>query len=111
MKSTVSPVGFRQLYQDISTNFQMNRWLSPVGDECMLEEMRMTAPLIAKYPDWKREFLALAANATGESHILSVEFYFCAADFLMCTDDADERNAHQKFLDAMRSVEAAPQSC
>jgi len=42
MKSTVSPVGFRQLYQDISTNFQMNRWFSRVGDEGILEEIGWT---------------------------------------------------------------------
>jgi hypothetical protein len=51
-------------------NFQMNRWFGWVGEPEMLEEMRMAAPRIATYADWKREFLALAERA---SQLLSGE--------------------------------------
>ena len=60
MTSITFPIGFHRLHQDISMNFQMNRWFSWVGEEAMLDEMRSVAPRIASYADWKREFLALA---------------------------------------------------
>jgi len=73
------PVGYYSLHPDASMNFQMNRWFGWVGEEGMLDEMRSAAPRIANYCDWKREFLALAENATGEGHILRAGFYFRAA--------------------------------
>ena len=64
MRSTPFPVGYYQLHPDVSMNFQMNRWLGWVGEAGMLDEMRSVAPRIAGYADWKREFLALAENAS-----------------------------------------------
>jgi pimeloyl-ACP methyl ester carboxylesterase len=98
------PVGFHQLHPDISMNFQMNRWLSWVGEPGMLDEMRKVAPRIANYADWKREFLALADSAAIQGQVLRAGFYFRAAEFFMRTDDPDRRNARDQFLRAMRSV-------
>ena len=98
------PVGFHQLHQDISMNFQMNRWFSWVGEEGMLDEMRSVAPRIASYSDWKREFLALAENASRQGYVLRAGYYYRAAEFFMRADDADRKDARENFLSAVRSV-------
>jgi alpha-beta hydrolase superfamily lysophospholipase len=97
------PVGFHRLHQDISMNFQMNRWFSWVGEEGMLDEMRSVVPRIASYADWKREFLALADNASKQGHVLRAGYYYRAAEFFMRADDADWKIAREKFLRAVRS--------
>ncbi len=104
MTRTNFPIGFHQLHQDISMNFQMNRWFSWVGEKGMLDEMRSVAPRIANYCDWKREFLSLAENAWAQGHVLRAGFYYRSADFFMRANDADRKSAREKFLGAIRSV-------
>ena len=53
------PIGNHRLHPDVSMNFLMNRWHRWVSEPDMPEEMRMVAPRIATYADWKREFVAL----------------------------------------------------
>ena len=104
MTPTTFPVGFYPLHQDISMNFQMNRWFSWVGEAGMLDDMRSVAPRIASYADWKREFLALAESASRQGHVLRSGYYFRAAEFFMRADDVDRKSAREKFLSAVRAV-------
>jgi pimeloyl-ACP methyl ester carboxylesterase len=104
MQSITFPTGYHQLHPDISMNFQMNRWFSWVGENGMLDEMRCVAPRIANYSDWKREFLALAENASRHGHVLRSGYYYRAADFFMGTDDPDRKSARESFLCAVRSA-------
>jgi pimeloyl-ACP methyl ester carboxylesterase len=104
MTSTTFPVGFHRLHQDISMNFQMNRWFSWVGEKGMLDEMRTVAPRIASYTDWMREFLALAENASRQGHVLRAGYYYRAAEFFMRADDGDRKSARENFLRAARSA-------
>jgi len=85
-------------------NFQMNRWFGCVGEPDMLEEMRMAAPQIATYADWKREFLALAERASQQGHVLRAGFYWRSAEFFMRADDPERKSAREKFLGAVRSA-------
>ncbi len=85
-------------------NFQMNRWYGWVGEPDMLEEMRLAAPRIATYADWKREFLALARHASQQGRVLRAGFYFRCAEFFMRADDPERRSARASFLQAVRSV-------
>ena len=98
------PVGYHDLHPDISMNFQMNRWFGGVGEPEMLEEMRMAAPRIATYADWKREFVALAEHASLRGHVLRAGAYWRAAEFFMRVDDVERKDAREKFLVAVRSV-------
>ena len=98
------PVGYHNLHPDVSMNFQMNRWFGWVGEAGMLEEMRMAAPRIATYGDWKREFLALAERASLQGHVLRAGFYWRSAEFFMRADDPGRKSAREKFLEAVRSV-------
>lgn len=102
--SKAFPIGYHSLHPNVSMNFQMNRWYGWVGEPDMLEEMRMAAPRIATYADWKREFVALAERAAQRGHILRAGFYWRAAEFFMRTDDPDRKRARASFLEAMRSV-------
>lgn len=110
MTSITFAVGFHPMHQDISMNFQMNRWFSWVGETGMLEEMRSAAPRIATYSDWKREFLALAENASRQGHVLRAGYYYRAAEFFMRADDADRKAAREQFLHAVRSVYSLEQT-
>ncbi len=98
------PIGYHSLHPDASMNFQMNRWFGWVGEPDMLEEMRMAAPRIATYADWKREFLALAERASQQGHVLRAGFYWRSAEFFMRTDDPERKAARARFLGAVRSV-------
>ncbi len=102
----IVPVGYHGLHPDVSMNFQMNRWYSWVGEPEMLEEMRVAAPRIAAYADWKREFVALAESAQKRGHILRAGFYWRSAEFFMRPNDPERKNVRQKFLEAIRSVYA-----
>ena len=104
MTSFPFPVGYHRLHQDISMNFQMNRWFSWVGEQGMLDEMRNVARRIQNYADWKQEFLALAEKASREGHVLRSGFYYRSAEFFMRADDRDRKSARQNFLRAIRSV-------
>ena len=98
------PIGYHSLHPNASMNFQMNRWFGGVGEPDMLEEMRMAAPRIATYADWKREFVALAERASQQGHILRAGFYWRSAEFFMRPDDPERKDARTRFLEAMRSV-------
>ena len=98
------PIGYHDLHPDVSMNFQMNRFYAAVGEPDMLIEMRLAAPRIANYVDWKREFVALAENASQQGHILRSGFYWRAAEFFMEVHDVDRKMAHSKFLIAVRRV-------
>ena len=101
------PIGYHSLHPDVSMNFQMNRWYGWVGEPAMLEEMRLAAPRIANYADWKREFVALAERAAQQGHVLRAGFYWRSAEFFMQANDPDRKSAREKFLKALRSVYGA----
>ena len=100
------PIGYHDLHPNVSMNYQMNRFYGSVGEPDMLEEMRMAAPRIATYADWKREFVALAERASLQGHVLRAGFYWRSAEFFMRPDDPDRKSARKKFLGAVRSVYA-----
>ena len=104
MKNNGFPVGYHSLHPDPSMNFQMNRWFGWVGEPEMLEEMRIAAPRIATYADWKREFLALAVRASQQGRVLTAGFYYRSAEFFMRADDPDRKSARESFLGAVRAV-------
>lgn len=96
--------GYHSLHPNVSMNFQMNRWFGGVGEPAMPEEMRMAAPRIATYADWKREFVALAERASLQGCVLRAGFYWRSAEFFMRPDDPERKSAREKFPGAVRSV-------
>ena len=106
MATMTFPIGYHDLHPDVGMNFQMNRFYGSVGEPDMLKEMRMAAPRIATYADWKREFVALAERAALQGRVLRAGFYWRSAEFFMRPDDPDRKSAREKFLGAVRSVYA-----
>ena len=98
------PIGYHSLHQDVSMNFQMNRWFGWVGEPDMLEEMRAAAPRIATYGEWTGEFLALAERASRQGHVLRAGFYWRSAEFFMRADEPERKSARERFLGAVQSV-------
>ncbi len=58
------PFGYYHFHDDVSLNFQFNRWLTWIGDSA-IPDLRGIAPRIHDYDDWKREFLQLANDVLG----------------------------------------------
>src|SRR5215472_14051207 len=102
-KAPTFPVGFHHLHDDVSLNWQMNRWFNWVGDDTMLGEMRTIAPRIQIYADWKREFLALAETALSPDEKLKAAYYFRSAAFFMLPSDPDMQPARRRFVDLART--------
>ncbi|MDQ2904995.1 MAG: hypothetical protein M3Y81_15765 [Chloroflexota bacterium] len=92
------PVGYHQLHQDVSLNFQMNCFYTWVGDESMLDEMRAVAPRIHGYADYTREFLALAEKALTEGQRLKGAYYLRAAESFLFPDDPAKRPMRERFV-------------
>ena len=106
MAAITFPIGYHDLHPDVSMNFQMNRWFGWVGEPDMLDEMRIAAPRIATYADWKREFVALAKRASLQGRVLRAGCYWRSAEFFMQADDPERKPAREKFLGAVRSMYA-----
>lgn len=96
------PVGYHRLHEDVGLNFQLNRFLGGMGEE-VLQEVRMAAPKIRDYRDWKREILGLAEGALANGRKLDAAYYLRAAEFYMMPDDPDKLPARERFVALMRS--------
>ena len=90
-------VGYYDIHEDVSLNFQMNRWISLLGDDS-LEEMKAIAPKIKNYADWKREFLALAEKSLSSGKTLAAAYYIRSAEFFTFADSPDKKDLRERFL-------------
>lgn len=95
-------IGYYQLHPDVNFNFQMNRWISYMG-EAALADMRRVAPTIKTFADWKREFLALGARYEANGDLIYAGYYYRLAEFFMFADDPDKKVYREKFLANVRT--------
>ena len=95
------PIGYYHFHNDVSLNFQMNRWVSWLG-ESAVADMRSVASRIENYADWKREMLALAQKTLSEGRMLNAAFYFRAAEFFMMAGDPDKLSTYEHFVQMVR---------
>lgn len=95
--STRFHVGYYDLHDDVSLNFQMNRWISYLG-EGSLGDMKAIAPKIKNYADWKREFMALAEKSLLGNKPLAAAYYIRSAEFFTFTDSPDKKELRGRFL-------------
>ena len=95
------PVGYYRFHKDVNLNFEMNRWVSWLG-ESAVRDMRSVAPKIANYADWKREMLALARKTLSEGQMLNAAVYFRAAEFFMMAGDPDKLPTYERFVQMVR---------
>ena len=109
-KDMVFPVGYYTLHNNISINFQMNRFYNWVGDPTMLDEMRSVAPRITTYDDLKREILGLAEGSLKDKQVLKAAYYFRLAEFFIFTDDPNKQVVRKRFLELVRQAFKVEQS-
>jgi hypothetical protein len=73
------PPGYRQLYPDVSVNFQLNRWLGWMTPQA-LPDMAAAAARVRGYTDLTSAFLDLADRLLGEQRRLDAAFCYRAAE-------------------------------
>jgi pimeloyl-ACP methyl ester carboxylesterase len=87
------PFGYRRFHPDPSLNFELNRWLSALPEEELLE----LAPRISTLDDWHREMLEHARRAEDEGRLWPAAFYYRAAEFFLDAGAPEKEQAYQRF--------------
>lgn len=95
---TTFPVRYESFHDDLGLNFQMNRWMTWIGERAA-DDLHRVASRIRDYDDWKREMLALADEKVHAGASLDAAYYVRAAEFFMLPGDPDKRAAYDRFLE------------
>lgn len=101
IKNNTFPVGYHSLHPLPAVNFQLNRWISYLG-ESGLEDMRSIAPRLTDFSKYKEEFLKLAKQAYEKGRIMNAAYYYRSAEFFMWADDPMKKTTRQEFLRLIR---------
>jgi pimeloyl-ACP methyl ester carboxylesterase len=88
---------YENLHVEPSINFQMNRWISYLG-ESALDDMQGIAPRLSDFSSYRQEFLALAEKVLSDGRDLHAAYYFRSAEFFMRQDDPAKVPTRKKFL-------------
>ena len=75
-------VGYHRFHDDLSVNFQCNRWVQWIGPSAIPEVTKLAAHC-QTYPEWIDGFLALADAARAAGRQLATAYYDRAAEFFM----------------------------
>jgi pimeloyl-ACP methyl ester carboxylesterase len=100
---TAPAVGYHHFHDDLSLNFQCNRWVQWIGPSAMAEVTELAARCQA-YPEWIDGFLGLAEAAREAGRQLASAYYDRAAEFFMRSDDPRRPGARTRFVQAMRTL-------
>ena len=96
-------VGYHHFHDDVSLNFQCNRWVQWIGPSALAEVTEL-ASRCDTYPEWIDGFLELAVAAREGGRPLASAYYDRAAEFFMVPDDPRRAGARTRFLQAMRTL-------
>lgn len=94
---TVLPVGFHEFHKNQFYNLQLNRWYSE--GYTRLEDLEKAAAAIKTMEDYKKAFVALAAQAMAEGRLKNAAFYYRAAEFVTKPSDPDKFPLYDQFID------------
>jgi pimeloyl-ACP methyl ester carboxylesterase len=100
---TVPAVGYHHFHDDLSLNFQCNRWVQWIGPSA-IEEVAELAARCDVYPEWIDGFLGLAAEAREAGRQVASAYYDRAAEFFMRPDDPRRPGARNRFVQTMRTL-------
>src|ERR1700760_1914761 len=98
-----SAVGYHHFHDDLSLNFQCNRWVQWIGPSAMTEGSEL-ARRCHTYPEGIDGFLGLADGARADGRTLASAYYDRAAEFFMRPDDPRRPGARTRFLQTMRTL-------
>lgn len=104
-----TPVGYHHFCDDISINFQCNRWLQWIqvsrADEAVVHyEIAGLAQRAEGYPEWIDGFLGLAENARAAGRVFAAAYYDRAANFFMLPEDPRRPATRARFVAQMRET-------
>jgi len=94
----VLPVGTHRLHDDVSINFQLNRWIAWTGGEA-LPDIRRIAPQLTDYATNRRLFLEAAESALADGDLRRAAFHVRAAEFFVRGDDPDKQPLRARFVE------------
>jgi pimeloyl-ACP methyl ester carboxylesterase len=100
---TTPAVGYRHFHDDLSLNFQCNRWVQWLGPSAIAEVTELAARC-ETYPEWIDGFLGLAVAAREADRRLASAYYDRAAEFFMRPDDPRKLGARTRFAQTMRTL-------
>jgi pimeloyl-ACP methyl ester carboxylesterase len=100
---TAPVVGYHRFHDDVSLNFQCNRWVQWIGPSAMTEVADL-AGRCDTYPEWIDGFLGLADAARDAGRQLASAYYDRAAEFFMRPDDPRRAGTRNRFLHTMRAL-------
>src|SRR4029450_3885521 len=83
---TPPAVGYHHFHDDLSLNFQCNRWVQWIGPSAMAGVTELGARCPTD-PEWIDGFLGLAEAAREAGRQLASAYYDRAAEFFMRSDD------------------------
>lgn len=97
---TALPVGTHRLHDDVSINFQLNRWVAWTGGDA-LPDIRRIAPRLTDYATSRRLFLELGETALADGDLRRAAFHVRAAEFFVRGDDPDKQRLRARFLELL----------
>jgi len=100
---TTPTVGYHHFHDDLSLNFQCNRWVQWIGPSALAEVTEL-AGRCDIYPEWIDGFLGLADAARDTGRELASAYYDRAAEFFMRPDDPRREGARTRFVHTMRAL-------
>jgi pimeloyl-ACP methyl ester carboxylesterase len=100
---TTPAIGYHHFHDDLSLNFQCNRWVQWIGPSAIAEVTELAARC-ETYPDWIDGFLGLAEAARESGRTLASAYYDRAAEFFMRPDDPRRPAARNRFAQTMRDL-------
>lgn len=103
LDATGAAVGYHHFHDDVSINFQCNRWVQWLGPSAMAEITELAARA-RTYPEWIDGFLALADTARADGRAIASAYYDRAAEFFMSPDDGRKFGARTRFVQTMRAL-------
>jgi pimeloyl-ACP methyl ester carboxylesterase len=101
------PVGYHRFHDDLSLNFQCNRWVQWIGASA-IPEVTALAARCDTYPEWIDGFLEVADAARTADRPLAAAYYDRAAEFFMRPDDPRRTVTRDRFVHAMRTLYGVP---
>lgn len=97
---TEQHVGIHHLHDDVSINFQLNRWVAWTGGDA-LPDIRSIASQMTDFATSQRLFLRLAETALAQEDLRRAAFHIRAAEFFLPGDDPEKRPLRARFVELL----------
>ncbi|MGO2659989.1 alpha/beta fold hydrolase [Mycetocola reblochoni] len=98
-----APAGYHHYCDDVSINFQCNRWMQWASPEARAE-LRAVSAGPGTYPEWIDTFFALAADARAAGRAVDAAYFDRGAEFFLEPGDPRKKPARRRIVDTLRAA-------